>query len=296
MKALAVQTTSKETRRAYEQDLEKYQAFLRLKGLRVTQATPSTIQAFIAYLTEQRGAPLAPATVVRRLAVISAFYEFLGEQSNGTISNPVKRVRRPKVDNDRPRAVSDDVLGRLIEGITARRDKAIVLLYLYSGLRLSELQQLDLTTITSRKHTADNGTVEYFGVGEVVGKGRKRRQFLVGPTALHALANYLNECRKNHTSGALFLSERKQRISTRTIQATVNKWCLKLGLPHIHVHQFRHSYATRNVNAGMSAPVLQQLLGHKSLSTSQRYFRVSPERLTREYFSVMEFVRQGSSV
>jgi site-specific recombinase XerC len=179
---------------------------------------------------------------------------------------------------------------------THTRDRAMVLLFLYSGLRLSELRQLDLTTITSRKHKAPDGTVEYFGVGEVMGKGRKRRQFLVGPAALQALADYINECRKNHKDGPLFLSERKERISTRMIQEMVSTWCLKLGLPHIHVHQFRHSFATRNVNAGMPAAVLQVLMGHSSLSPTQRYFRVRPERLTREYFSVMEYIRQGSPV
>jgi site-specific recombinase XerD len=296
MKALAVRTTSKETRRAYQQDLEKYQAFLRSKGLRVTDATPSTIHEFIAHLVALRGAPLAPATVVRRLAVLSEFYEFLGDESNGTITNPVKRVKRPKVDNDLPRAVADDVLERLIEGITDKRDKAIVLLYLYSGLRLSEGRQLDLATITPRRPKEAGGTGEYIGVGEVIGKGRKRRQFLVGPVALQALADYIKESRANAKDGPLFLSERKQRISGRTIQEMVNRWCLKLGLPHIHVHQFRHSFATRNVKAGMPAAVLQVLMGHSSLSPTQRYFRIRPERLTREYFSVMEFIRQGSPI
>jgi integrase/recombinase XerC len=296
MRAVAVRTTSRETRRAYRQGLEKYEAFLRAKGLRVTDATASTVNEFIACLVARRGAPLAPATVARYLAVLSGFYEFLGEQSNGTITNPVKRVKRPTVDNDLPRAVADEVLERLIEGMTDKRDRAIVLLFIYSGLRLSELRQLDLTTIASRKHKAADGTVEYFGVGEVMGKGRKRRQFLVGPAALQALADYVNERRKSAKDGPLFLSERKDRISARMIQETVNMWCRKLGLPHIHPHQLRHSYATRNVNAGMSAVVLQELMGHAQLSSTQRYFRVRPERLTREYFAVMEFVRQGSPV
>jgi site-specific recombinase XerD len=296
MQALATRTPSKETRRAYFQDLKKYQAFLKSKGLRVTQATPSTINEFIAHLVARHGAPLAPATIARRLAVISGYYEFLGEGSDGAITNPVKRVKRPTVDNDLPRAVADDVLERLIEGMTDKRDRAIVLLFIYSGLRLSELRQLDLTTITSRKHKAADGTVEYFGVGEVMGKGRKRRQFLVGPAALQALADYVNECRRSAKDGPLFLSERKDRISGRAIQQMVNNWCLKLRLPHVHVHQLRHSFATRNVNAGMSAVVLQELMAHSNLASTQRYFRVRPERLTREYFSVMEYIRQGSPV
>ncbi|MHB1745326.1 MAG: tyrosine-type recombinase/integrase [Acidobacteriaceae bacterium] len=95
---------------------------------------------------------------------------------------------------------------------------------------------------------------------------------------------------------SLFLSSRKTRLSSRAIQQIVDKWCDRLGVSHLHVHQFRHSYATRNVNAGMSAAVLQQLMGHASLTTTQRYFTIKPERLSREYFSVMEFVREFSPV
>lgn len=293
---LASQTSSAETLRAYRQDLEKYEAFLQVKGIRVTQVRPSTITDFINHLAENRAGTHAPATVSRRLSVLSAYYEFLRDNSDGNITNPVQRVKRPKVNNDVPRAVEDNVLAALVDGITDKRDKAIVLLYLYSGLRLSELVQLNKDTITMRKRKSPAGTVEYFGTGEVLGKGRKRRQFLVGPAAILALGEYIKECRMKDKNPALFLSQRRQRISCRMIQEIVNKWCKKLGLPHIHVHQLRHSFATRNVNAGMSAAVLQSLLGHAGLNTSQRYFRVQPDRLAREYFSVMEFVRQSSPV
>jgi len=293
---LATQTGSVETLRAYRQDLEKYESFLRMKGLRVTQAKPSTITDFINHLSENRAAALAPATVSRRLAVLSAYYEFLRDNSDGNMTNPVQRVKRPSVNNDLPRAIDDNVLATLVGGIADKRDKAIVLLFLYSGLRLAETAQLNKDTITPRKRTLPDGTVQYFGTGHVIGKGRKRRQFLVGPVALQALGEYIRECRTKDNCPALFLSQRRQRISCRGIQAIVRKWCKKLGVPHVHVHQLRHSFATRNVNAGMSATVLQQLLGHANLSTSQRYFRVKPERLTREYFAVMEYIRQCSPV
>lgn len=119
---------------------------------------------------------------------------------------------------------------------------------------------------------------------------------MVGPTALQALGEYIKAHRTKDEIPALFLSERRQRISSRSVQDIVDRWCKRLNVPHIHVHQLRHSFATRNVNAGMSAAVLQELLGHSQLSTSQRYFRVKPDRLAREYFSVMEFVRQTSPV
>jgi site-specific recombinase XerD len=296
LKNLATQTSSIETLRAYRQDLQRYEAFLRMKGLRATQAKSTTITDFIAHLTASHGSPLAPATVARRLAVLSEYYQFLGNDSNGKIKNPVQRVKRPTVNNDAPRAVEDHILAALVGGIRDKRDKAIVLMFLYTGLRLSELRQLDKTTIVMRKRVSADGSTQYFGTGEVLGKGRKRRQFLVGPTALEALREYIKEFRATDNNPALFLSQRRQRISSRAIQETVDKWCKKLDISHVHVHRLRHSYATRNVNAGMSAAVLQQLLGHSTLSATQRYFRVQPDRLSREYFSVMEYVRQCSPV
>lgn len=296
LKNLSTYTTSRETLRAYRQDLEKYEAFLRLKGLRVTQAKPSTITEFISHLTDTHGGALAPATISRRLSVLSAYYEFLRDNSDGNISNPVERVRRPKVNNEAPRAVEDNALATLVGGITDVRDKAIVLLFVYSGLRLAELCQLNKDTIVSRKRKMRDGQDRYFGTGEVVGKGRKRRRFIVGPTALQALGEYIKEYRTKDSNPALFLSERRQRISCRNVQDIVSRWCRKLGVSHVHVHQLRHSFATRNVNAGMSAAVLQELMVHSNLSTTQRYFRVQPDRLAREYFSVMEFVRQSSPV
>ncbi len=293
---LASQTSSQETLRAYRQDLEKYEAFLRMKGLRVTQAKPSTVSEFLNQLSVDHGGALAPATVSRRLAVLSAYYEFLRNNSDGNITNPVQRVKRPKVRNEAPRAVEDDALATLVAGITNVRDKAIVLLLVYSGLRLSELRQLNKDTIVTRPRKSPDGEVQYFGRGEVVGKGRKRRQFMVGPTAILALKEYIKAFRTKDDNPALFLSERRQRISCRSIQDIVDRWCKKLGISHVHVHQLRHSFATRSVNSGMSAAVLQELMGHSSLSTTQRYFRVKPERLSREYFATWEYIRQTSPV
>lgn len=296
LKNLSTQTTSLETLRAYRQDLEKYEAFLRSKGLRVTQAKPSTITAFINHLTDTHGSALAPATISRRLSVLSAYYEFLRDNSDGNITNPVVRVKRPKVNNAAFRAVEDNALATLVDGITDVRDKAIVLLFIYSGLRLAELCQLNKDTIVSRKRRTPDGQEQYFGTGEVMGKGRKRRHFMIGPTALQALGEYIKQCRTKDSNPALFLSERHLRISCRNVQDIVSRWCKKLNVSHVHVHQLRHSFATRNVNAGMSAAVLQELMGHSNLSTTQRYFRIQPDRLSREYFAVMEFIRESSPV
>jgi site-specific recombinase XerD len=268
---LALQTTSTETLRAYRHTLTRFEAFLRDKKLRVTQVKRGTITEFVKYLSEHKGRTvgeaLAPATVCRHLAVLSSYYDFLGDNSDGKIKNPVDRVKRPEISNDDPRAVDDETLAGL------NRD-----------------------SIVTRKRTSPEGIAEYYGYAEVVGKGKKRRDIRIGPKALIALGEYIRTRRQNDQNPALFLSSHRKRISERAIQHVLDRWCKRLGLPHIHVHQLRHSFATRNVNAGMSLSVLQSLLGHKYPATSGRYFRIRSDRKTREYFAVMEFVRDTSPV
>jgi site-specific recombinase XerD len=300
LESLSSQTASSETLRAYRQDLKRFADFLGSRGLDANQVKPSTINEFVRHMCENMGrtagSNLAPSTISRRLSVVAAYYDWLNADAESAVPNPVRRIKRLKVRNEKPRAADDATLATLVDGIADERDKAIVLLLLYSGLRLSELRQLDKTSITVRRRQMPDGSVQYFGSGDVVGKGRKRRSFLVGPRAMQAIASYIAHARTKDDLLPLFLSSRRQRLSSRAIQQIVHKWCQRLGLPHLHVHQFRHSFATRSVNAGMSAAVLQELMGHASLTTTQRYFRMKPERLSREYFSVMEFVREFSPV
>jgi site-specific recombinase XerC len=229
---LKTQTSSAETLRAYKQDLEKFEEFIRMNSLRVTQVKPSTVNEYIEHLAGQRRRALAPATVARRLAVLSSFFDFLSANTDGKISNPVKNVKRPRGDNDQARALEDSVLARLIDGITDARDKAMILVLLYSGLRLSELRQLNKDTIVPQKRKAPDGTIQYFGVGEVVGKGRKRRKFIIGPTALEALGTYIRTCRTKDNHPALFLSAHHKRISGRSIQHVLDRWCRRGPRPY----------------------------------------------------------------
>jgi site-specific recombinase XerC len=296
MTSLSADTHSAETLRAYRWTLGKFQSFLRERGLRVTQVKPKIIKEFKAHLEAGAGRPLAAATICRHYAILASFFSFLEENSDGKIRNPMDRVKRPTVSNDLPRAVDNFVLSSLLDGVTDARDKAIILTFLYSGLRLSELTQLNRDSITPCRRESVDGNVEWYGYGEVIGKGNKPRDFRVGPKVLDALRNYILLHRRNDTDPALFLSSRKKRISGRTVQAAVDAWCKRLHLPHIHVHQLRHSFATRNVNAGMQLPVLQSLMGHKNPHTTGRYFRVDSDRKTREYFGAMEYLADTSDV
>jgi integrase/recombinase XerC len=297
--SLSMQTQSQETLRAYRQDLLRFRAYLAQISVAIEDVKPSTLEAFISHLEAQKkattGTGLAPATVVRRLAVLTQYFDWLQRQSNEPIRNPARLVRRPKVQNVEIRSVDDQRLEALISGITRHRDTAIVLLFVYSGFRLSELRSLDKDTITARRVRMPDGTFEYFGEGEVLGKGNKRRPFRVGPRALQAIGAYLAN-RSGDSNPALFLSARKERISSRAIQHVLHGWCKTVGVAHIHPHQLRHSFATRSINGGMSSTVLQELMGHANLSTTQRYFHMKDDRISREYFSVMEYVRLASTV
>ncbi len=289
---LSTRTRSAETLRAYRGDLEKYETFLRARGLRVTQATSTTVQEFIQYLcarpTRKARERLSEASIARRLAVLSSFYEFLRFRSNGKISNPVSWVKRPKVQNVAFRAIDETTLSKLLGGISDARDKAILALFLSSALRLSELQKLDKTTISRKQTKLPDGRVRTLGVGQVLGKGNKWRSFLIDEHTIDLIVDYLR-IRGVDNQPALFLSSRNQRISCRNVRDILHRHCRRLGLTRCHIHALRHSAATRFVNGGMPLTVLQELLGHTSPTVTQRYFRIRPERLAREYFAAWEF-------
>jgi site-specific recombinase XerC len=115
------------------------------------------------------------------------------------------------------------------------------------------------------------------------------RKFFVDDQTILTYAEYLAS--RTDDNPALFLSERKQRMSIRAMQYTLAAWCKRLGLPHINVHRLRHSYATL-ANAQINSMVLKELMGHSSFSTTQRYFKLSDTTLARGYHSAMEYLRQ----
>jgi integrase/recombinase XerC len=285
---LRLRGCSDETCRAYRQDIERFEAFLRSLHLRTDQVTTKTIDQFVQYLHDTCGRTvgtgLAPASVSRRLAVVSKYYRFLQLNSNGRTRNPLIGYERPKVDNRKCRAVEQGQLTKLMNDVTEKRDRALIVLFVFTGLRLSELCQLDVNTI--QLHTRGPVTL---GHGEVIGKGNKLRTFVVDRIAMMIVREYL--ATRQDRNGPLFLSSRKTRLSCRGIQQVVYRWCDRLGIPRVHPHQFRHSFAKRMVNGGMRSTDLQVLLGHESPQTTRRYYEIEPDRLAREYFSAMEFLQ-----
>ena len=253
-----------------------------------------TITDFVKYLEENQGRTssdfLASSTIARRLSVVWSYYDWLGNDSEGTIRNPVDRVKRPKVQNSMPRAADDEVLTVLIDGITESRDRAIVLLFVYSGLRLSELRQLDKTTIIVTRKVMLDGSSQHFGYGEVLGKGNKKRLFLVGPKAmktecsrrpvsLHPLVldrvlEWREQSVYKEESVFLFLSIRKngtQPLSPDSLlKRSIRPALLRAGIvdKQIGWHNFRHSLATNLSALGVDLKVAQDLLRHANSRTT----------------------------
>ncbi|HZQ25295.1 MAG TPA: tyrosine-type recombinase/integrase [Terriglobales bacterium] len=274
---------------AYRTDLQQFEMFLRDHRVRCTAVQPRHIQEFSQYLIEARGGhPLAPATIWRKLASVSSYYEFIRYRSNGKINNPVPGVPRPRRRRSQPNAIDEAAIQQVLAGISNVRDRAMVCVFLASGLRLAELHGLNRDSISVERKPMPDGSIRVLGVGSVIGKGNKQRLFLVDLGALDVLTQYLRT--RHDACPALFISNRGQRISRREIQHIFSMACEHVGLPRHHVHQLRHAYAERLANAGIPAIVLKDLMGHASFNTTQGYFRIKRQRLTSEYFAAMELV------
>ena len=290
---LRARQCSPETIKAYRTDLRLFEEFLKERKLRVIQVESQTIDQFAEYLARRynyktRKDGLADGSIRRRLAAVSSLYEFLRGSSNGKIGNPVRILHRTRRPKRLPEQVPQQKIEKLLEGIDVPRDKAIFALFLASGLRLSELQQLNRDSI-GVKECVNDGKSTWLGVGRVTGKGRKERLFLVDLSTLELISSYLLS-RGQDGIDALFVSSRGKRMSKRAIEERLHHWCAHLDLSRLRVHALRHAFATRLANAGIPSLVLQELMGHESFTVTQQYFRLDESRLSQEYFAAMELV------
>lgn len=289
---------SPDTIKAYRSDLKFFEQFLESQNMRITQVTPVVVGKFVESMRSRPNPRfgkmgLSQTTIQRRLAVISGFFDFLRTTSNPRLKNPVRiftrHSRRPRKSDPVDQALDVVTLNKLLGGIDNARDRAIIWLFVTSGLRLSELYQLDVDSIQIVEEETTPGTKSVWGTGKVIGKGSKERAFFFSEEAISAIRKYLGTRTDDHP--ALFLSERKERLSRRAIQDLVAAWCLRLGLGRIHAHQFRHTFCTRLASAHIDAMVLKDLMGHSHFDTTTKYFKLSEETCAREYFAAMEFAR-----
>jgi site-specific recombinase XerC len=233
---------------------------------------------------------LSDATIARRLAAVSSFFDHARATSNHKFRNPIGDFSNHRWKrNNSPKPVERDIIDKLLSTIDTSRDRVLLILFLATGLRLSEMAQLDRTTIVIEQHSGKGpGELVVLGTGEVVGKGNKRRTFYVSAKALVPYVRYMKDRKDEHP--ALFLSERKQRMSTRAMQERLAYWCRMAGVPHINVHRLRHTFATWLANADIDILQLKELLGHASIATTLQYMKIADTTLARGYHAAMEFV------
>lgn len=269
---------------AYGRDLRALAAFARDKlgdAVSVERIDRSLLRAYLGAIAESR----APVTISRKLASLRAFFGYL-ERHDGLRKNPAAQLASPRLRRKLPKFLNADAAAGVMqaprevsggEGPERLRDAAMLELLYGSGLRVSELVGLDL------EHVA-LGSREV----RVLGKGRKERIVPLGSKAHDALVQWfaarpelLNGAPDR---GAVFLSRRGRRISVRWVQSLVRRYgILGAGRPDLHPHALRHSCATHMLEGGADLRAIQELLGHSSLTTTQRYTHVSMDQLLSVY-------------
>ena len=280
-----VRNYSPNTAAAYAQDLDCFLIWASNCGIDVLQATHRDFRRFLSSLS---GAGYAKTTVNRRLSAVRSFYSWLVRE--GVIeSNPAAVVSSPKLPKPLPHVLSQEDVEKLLECADASTpagalDAALVELLYASGARIGEVASLDVDRIDF-----SDKSVRLFG------KGSKERIVPLYPAALHALDAYLAHARPvllaNHKGGltaeeaadaqrALFINARGARMSERSLRARFEKLLAQAGLAGMATpHTMRHTFATEVLDGGADLRSVQEMLGHASLSTTQIYTHLTPERL-----------------
>ena len=277
--AAAERDLSPNTLAAYRSDLAQFTKWAaRSKVTRVDRIDRTLLRRFVAFLGERR---FARRTIARKASALRSMLAW-AEARDLIRSNPASDVKVPKLDRPLPRTLKAAEAVALVElppgdDPVGSRDRAILEVLYGSGLRVSELCDLDLDDLDMRAGTL-----------VVTGKGRKQRHVPTSGPARKALRTYIAEARPalmgdHDVGGALFLNRRGRRIGPRSIRALMTKYLAAEGAAPASPHDLRHSFATHLLDGGADLRAVQELLGHERLSTTQIYTHVSTERLKVVY-------------
>ena len=271
---------SPRTVEAYRRDLRQFQRFLqqpentrsRVDGLE--QVDLLLLRQYLARLHKSCGR----TSVARKLSAIKMFFRFLVRE--GVLKDsPVDFLSTPRREHYLPKVLSAEQVSQLLDQsppgqrLLMLRDLALFELTYSCGLRVGELTSLNVGAVNLENHQV-----------RVLGKGGKERILPIGRQACSALSNYLTERGEPEDKAALFLNQRGGRLTARSVQRNLKKRLLQFNLPtDATPHALRHSFATHLLDAGADLRVIQELLGHASLSTTQKYTKVSFTHLTDVY-------------
>ena len=272
---------SPHTLRNYRLDVEQFLEFWQRAepAQSLAQATYRHVRAFLAETARGR----RKSTLSRKLSSLRTFFKYLRRQ--GVVeANPASLAPTPKLERTLPHFLSVDEVFHLLSqtggdaAFQAHRDRAILEMFYAGGLRLSELAGLNLADLNFKD-----------GVLKVFGKGAKERLAFLGQPAQAALAGYLPQRRLHlektrSDAAAIFLNKDGKRLSTRGVARVVEKWAKVAGLAGgLNPHALRHSFATHLLEGKADLRTVQELLGHASISSTQRYLHLNADYLMEEY-------------
>ena len=268
---------SQNTLDSYRSDLEQFSIWLEKNNHTYSKTSKKEILSYLSFLF-QKG--LGSKTVARKLSSLKSFFRYLVFKSIITI-DPSSEVETPKLLKSIPKSISEKEVEALLAAPDAKtdiglRDKTMIETLYSCGLRISELINLELLNLNLRQ-----------GVIRVIGKGQKERLVPMGDQLINLLNLYISSSRKNlltnKHSDFLFLSNRGQRMTRQSFWHRIKHYCLDSGFEpeKISPHVLRHAFATHLLNNGADLRVVQLLLGHSDLNTTQIYTEVARQRLKR---------------
>ncbi|MGA1051506.1 MAG: site-specific tyrosine recombinase XerD, partial [Ilumatobacteraceae bacterium] len=275
---------SPNTLASYRRDLRQYQAWCSERGADVLTIGLDDLRQFVA---ERKASGLAPASVARQLAAIRMLHRYLASERHRS-DDPTARLDGVKVPAGLPKPLAEDEVVTLLDAVVgddpvARRDRALLELLYATGARVSEVVGLSL------------GDIDYdASLVRLLGKGDKERIVPFGTTAARALDGWFetsgraalspDRWRRRGDAEAVFLNRSGARLSRQGAWLVVRKYGERVGLgDRLSPHVLRHSCATHLLDHGADLRIVQEMLGHSSISTTQVYTRVSQERLWEVY-------------
>ncbi len=274
----SVKQYSPNTLKGYDRDLKKMSAYL--SGLAIEDWKLVKEHDLRTFVNLERRRGLSPRSIQRLLSSCRTFFEYLLTENKIKLS-PAQNITSPKLPQLLPKAMDADLVQRLLDfkpkGIIEVRDKALAELLYSSGLRLSEICLLNINDLDIQERTC-----------RVTGKGNKTRIVPVGKKAIQAIRDWMIyrselKVKKMSSSEAIFLNNKGNRISGRSIQLRLEKLCIKRGLPGINPHVLRHSFASHVLESSGDLRAVQEMLGHADIGTTQIYTKLDFQHLSKVY-------------
>jgi integrase/recombinase XerD len=267
---------SNQTRLAYGSDLRDCLVWLRRRGKDLITAQRADLMAYLAALRA-----LSPRTKARRLSSLRRWYAHLRDEGL-LAADPTARIASPRLGRPLPKSLTETEVERLLKAPDAEtelglRDRAMLELLYATGLRVSELVSLDALQVNLRQ-----------GVVRIIGKGNKERLVPLGEEAGVWLERYLHDARpvlaRGRSGTSLFLTHRGTAMTRQSFWQVVKRHARRAGITKpLSPHVLRHAFATHLLNHGADLRVVQMLLGHSSISTTQIYTHIARERLKQLY-------------